>query len=185
MQMAVDVTELALTNHGSIETAIVVVTGDLDILPAVKKAVNNSWKIEIYTWKGSSSTNLVQYAAEHRERVTVQYLEQYIGKFTFTNMKFHMSPNMQLNSNQYGVVFEIAQGTFKYSHVPDEEWITRVERASMWPFQYYWILDDTLLIVFDAEAGFECSQFIDSIFVDDGCIIQGIRSAKILNKKEH
>lgn len=88
-------------------------------------------------------------SAERPERVLLYYLEQYISDFTFTNI---MLPTMHvhLKSNQYGIVFKIAPRTFRVNHVPDENWIIDLEKAAMRPFHYYWILDDQLLIVFDA-----------------------------------
>ena len=102
----------------------------------------------------------------------VKHLDSYLGKATFTSMKFPIASNKQLKSRvkENGVVLTVVPNAFG-NRIPDEAWCNELESIAQWPFQYYWFernrkATDYLVLVFlnDGEGRkFDIASFLERI----------------------
>ena len=171
--LATDVTETAILTPLHERTTIVVVSGDSDMIPALDKILKQErWKIEIYMWRHAIAKGLTRYAADNSERVEIKHLDAYLGKATYTSMKFPIASNPQLKRKvkESGVVLTMVPDAFG-NRIPDEAWCEELESIAQWPFQYYWFerdgkATDHLVLVFinDREGEkFNIASFLETI----------------------
>ncbi len=172
-KLVAEVTSTAIKTPIHERTTIVVVTGDADVIPALKEILKEErWKIEVYMWKQALARALIKYANNNKERVEIKYLDSCLDKVAFTNIRFPISTNVGLKSmvKESGIVFSMTPKAFG-NRVPDKAWCKQLESIAQWPFQYYWfqtkgMLTDNLVIVFrqDKKAGkFDCTKFLAAI----------------------
>ena len=164
-------------------TTMVFVTGDAHVVPALKKAVNERWEIEIYMWKDSISRDIHLFAAEYPNQVKICPLDEHLDFVCF----FHYELNIQLNEEvrtninikkwlhrrrpmYCGAVLSIEPQAFP-NHNLSTTWIRDLEMITKWPFQYYWFIDaenkktNNLVLTFktDSLAGpFNLPDFLSS-----------------------
>ena len=172
-KLVAEVTSTAIKTPPDERTTIVVVTGDADVIPALKEVLKEErWKVEVYMWRQALARDLIKYANSNKERVEIKYLDSCLDKVAFTNIRFPISTNKGLKSKvkESGIVFSMVSRAFG-NRVPDKAWCKQLESIAQWPFQYYWFqingeLTNNLVIVFsdDKEAGkFDCATFLDTI----------------------
>ncbi len=139
-----EMVSFAVNNKEDTRTVMVVVTGDLDVLPALLKILKESRLfIELWSWKCSLSYELATFASQE-VRIKLQYLDSYTEKFIYTSLKFDISTSgMDGRARTHGVVLSF------YSNWLDN-WKSDLEEISLWPFQYYLFPDDPnqVLILF-------------------------------------
>lgn len=127
-------------------TVMVVLTGDLDVLPALEEVLETPYlKMELWSWLGSLSSKLKSFIAQ-QERIKVRHLDEYIENFIFTSWKFDVTKSaMDSKARKFGVVVTFSDDI---SHMP--YWKAEVDRLSKWPFQYYFFPDNKrrVLILF-------------------------------------
>ena len=171
-KMVTDVVSLACSTPIHERTTMIPVTGDANIIPAIEEVVKQErWKVEVYMWAGSISNHLKRFANQHKDRVSVSDLDQYLEKVTFTNMKFNISnPKVRSMVCAYGIVLTMKKEAFSKNRVPTNEWIDCLDSLAQWPSQYYWFDHKTrpnneLIVVFRPIGGkrFDVKHFLDLI----------------------
>ena len=188
--LVADVTATAIRTPPHQRTAIVLVTGDANVIPALEKVLEEDhWQIEVYMWDHAISKKLKRFAEEHRKKVEVTPLDKYLDKLAFTNMKVDISNRRLLQHvKAYGIVLTMKPKVFK-NRIPSKKWINEVESIAQWPVQYYWFESrkrgstDDLVIVFkrDPRAGeFDVTNFLSNILLSDDSSDQEYRLRFVL-----
>lgn len=177
-KLVAEVTSTAIKTPNHERTTIVVVTGDADVIPALKEVLKEDrWKVEVYMWEQAVARQLKKFANENDKRVEIKYLDKCLDEVSFTNIRFPISTNKKLKAKvkESGIVFSMAHRAFGDHRVPHESWCQQLESIAQWPFQCYWYqangkLTDDLVIVFsdDKKAGkFDCTTFLADIKTAD------------------
>ena len=121
----------------SASVIMIVLTGDLDMLPAIKSSLKRTLAcIEIWSWQKSLSSSILKFS-QVNERVSVHYLDLHIEKFTYVNFDFNLDANADLIEK---VKFRGIVLTFD----PETEWrsqeslrLSDLQDLSKWPFKIY------------------------------------------------
>ena len=155
--LVADITEIAIETPMYERTTLILISGDADVIPGLEKALKQErWTVEVYMWKQAIAGSLRRFAADHKDRVKIKELDNYIDKVTFTSMKFNISiPEDKFllqKVKESGVVFTMKKEAFK-KRIPTKSWCNQLESITQWPFQYYWFelfgqKTDYLVIVF-------------------------------------
>lgn len=188
--LVADVTATAIRTPPYQRTAIVLVTGDANVIPALEKVLEEDyWQIEVYMWDHAISKKLKRFAEEHRKKVEVIPLDKYLDKLAFTNMKVDISNRRLLQYvKAYGIVLTMKPKMFK-NRIPSKKWINQVESIAQWPVQYYWFESrkrgstNDLVIVFkrDPRAGeFDVTNCLLNILLSDDSSDQEYRLRFVL-----
>lgn len=90
-QLSSDMVKTALNNKSSpFNTLIAVGTGDLDLLPPTDIIINETnFHIEVWSWKQSLSSTILQYSRDHNKQMTVNYLDSHRTAITFKELVKH------------------------------------------------------------------------------------------------
>lgn len=161
-------------------TTMAFVTGDANVVPALKKVVDCAWQVEIYMWSDAISSDIHSFAADHEDQVKIRALDDQLNficfhcydlnvhlKETGSNIKTWMRRRQPMCC---GAVFSMEPGAFP-NHTPSMEWIEELETITKWPFQFHWFLDandaktENLVVTFkmDANAGmFDLANFLQN-----------------------
>ena len=161
-------------------TTMVFVTGDAHVVPALKKAVEKMWEIEIYMWGKSISRDIHLFAAEYPNQVKICPLDEHLDTVCFFRYELDIQlKEMGTNIKEWlrrrqpmycGAVLLIEPQAFPSHNLPST-WISKLELITKWPFQYYWFIDaentktNNLVLTFrtDSAAGpFNLADFLDS-----------------------
>lgn len=170
-KLVAEVTRTAITTPDHERTTIVLVTGDADVIPALDEVIKEDrWKIEVYMWRRAIAKDINKYAAAHKDRVEIKHLDEYLGKVTFTNMRYAFNRVLKHKVKECGVVFSMIDKAFS-NRIPDRAWCNKLESIAQWPFQYYWFelyktKTNKLILVFadDKEAGkFDITAFLTAV----------------------
>lgn len=172
-KLVAEVTRIAIKTPEHERSTIVIVTGDADVIPGLDEVIREDrWKIEIYMWKQSIAKDLYRFASDHKDRITIKKLDDYLSEVTFTSMKFDILRAKSLKSKvkESGVVFTMVRKAFG-NRVPTEAWCDQLEKITQWPFQYYWFersgsKTNHLVVLFqeDKDAGrFDIAEFMDLV----------------------
>ena len=160
-ELVADITEIAIKTPEHERTTIILISGDADVIPGLEKILKeNRWSVEIYMWRQAIAGSLRRFTAEHKERVKIKELDNYIDKITFTSMKFNISKKDKFllqKVKEGGIVFTMENKAFK-NRIPSYSWCNQLESLTQWPFQYYWFelrgqKTDHLVIVFRENEG--------------------------------
>ena len=169
-QLVADITERAIITPEFERTTIIVISGDADVLPAVKKVLKyKRWNVEVYMWQHAMSSELKKLPSSN-DRVKVLFLDDHLSKVTFTNMKFDVKnlESLLVHVRSSGLVLTIAKGSFR-NRVPTTQWCLQLESITQLPFQYYWFeekeeLTNDLVVVFkeeNAASSFELAHILE------------------------
>ena len=135
--ICVDITAVALTqkqNHSACPT-IVLVSGDRDILPALQKALEAGWGVEIYMWEHNTAKCLKE-LAEYNEKCSYIPLDEH-----FENIIYRHYFTLKEDEDS-SVVLTLAHGKFgkdERVYQTHECWWKELEEISRWPVQYNWL----------------------------------------------
>ncbi len=180
--LVADITEIAIETPLYERTTTILITGDADVIPGLEKVLKQErWTVEVYMWKQAIAGTLRRFAADHKERVKIKELDNYMDKVTFTSMKFNISiPEDKFllqKVKESGVVFTMKQEAFK-KRIPTKAWCNQLESITQWPFQYYWFelrgqKTDHLVIIFqhNEKEKPDITEFLEIIrdSDDDSC----------------
>ena len=97
-QLVADVTELVCNENNGKHT-IAIISGDEDVLPAVEKALEYDWKVEVYFWKNAMSG-----AIKKKAQVLVVNLDDHYDYICFTNRKCNPLPKYMDVIKKNGIV---------------------------------------------------------------------------------
>ncbi len=182
-RLVAEVTGLAIRTPIEERTTIVLVSGDADMIPAIEEVLKEShWQVEVCMWKHVMSRDLHRFERDNHDRVKVNHLDDFLGKVSFTTMKFKISHKILHLVNKGGIVFSIEDRAFDKGgnfckHIPTQSWLNQLESIAQWPFQYYWFDSQkygrthNLVVVFrrDSKVGeFDVEKFIADIKLDEG-----------------
>ena len=107
---------------------IAVISGDADVIPAIKE--DEGWSFEIWMWETAISTGLKDLADKKPELLKIYILDSHLQSISFTNFTIDAS---QISSklNSQSVVIE----NYRYDFVPNEDWQKGLTAKLGWPFQ--------------------------------------------------
>lgn len=108
-QLVADITERAIITPIGERTTIVVISGDADVLPAVRKVLKyEGWNVEVYMWQHAMSAELKKFP-QSNDRVKSFFLDDHLSKITFTNMKFDVKhlESLLVHVKTSGLVFSM------------------------------------------------------------------------------
>ena len=177
-QIVSDIT--ALISGCIVRGKIVIMSGDADMIPAIKRSLQNQWSIEIWTWENSVSNSLSKLARKNPKLMSINILDSRLEEVTFTDFKFR---GENIPNTRTVIIKDIG-------FIPNETWQKKLGEELGWPFQICMIgpekfqdhaaFKDVILIFANARAkdgkDFEKSYF-DKIFENLGQKYPG----KILN----
>lgn len=180
-KLVADATATAIVTPLPQRTTMVFVTGDANVLPALKKIVRQEgWTIEIYMWSQSISNSLLEFAEEESQsdRVKIMPLDSYLDTISFSKNELDVvlgkgKKNLQQWRHRqlakpHGIVFTMKPGAFSHGNV-SKEWIENLEVITKWPLQYYWFIEgkektNDLVVIFKrdvlAGADFDLDHFM-------------------------
>ena len=164
-QMVADITAL-VSDRSVAKGKVVMVSGDADMIPAVKECLKMKWSIEIWMWESGISSSLIKMAEQNPNLMNISKLDSKLEAVTFTNFKFGEKEIPKSHS----VIIK----NFDFS--PDEEWQKNLSEKLGWPFQFCLIgpegldnpvdYEDIILIFANVKSvdGKEFGNIFDEIF---------------------
>lgn len=85
---AVDDLNKCKTDNGNENGTIILFTGDKDVLPVIQKAIENSWRTEIWSYKISLANDIDRIGRCNPERVRVVLMDDMFDKYTFRQTRW-------------------------------------------------------------------------------------------------
>lgn len=105
---------------------VVMNSGDLDVLPAIRKVLENTeCLLELWSWKASLSKDLLKFQAEHSRRLNIDYFDE--KGITYKELVYKYK---QLRAVRYRYLLTLTKPTTL------QEVNTCVEELTRWPAQY-------------------------------------------------
>jgi len=104
----------------------VMVSGDADMIPAVKESLKMRWSIEIWMWESGISNSLKKMAEENPQLMNISILDSKLEAVTFTNFTFG---EKEIPKSHSAIIKKI-------DFSPDEEWQKDLSEKLGWPFQF-------------------------------------------------
>lgn len=175
-KLVADATATAITVPMDQRTTIAFVTGDANVVPALKKIVKQEgWTIEIYMLDQAISKSLLDFANDpaHTSRVNIIRLDDHLDEISFSQNELDVALKVgpgkknfrqwkhRLLAKPYSVVFTMPPGAFP-NKVVSREWVENLEKVTRWPLQHYWFMienkkTDDLIVIFqrDKKAGID------------------------------
>ena len=137
--MVADITEL-VSDRSVAKGKIVLVSGDADVIPAIKKGLRTNWSFEIWMWASGISKALRTLKDENPELLSIYELDSRLKDISFTNFKFNATQVSSRLNNRSAVIknFKVTEG-----------WEKKLTEKLGWPFQFCWIGPETLTDVKD------------------------------------
>lgn len=137
--MVADITEL-VSDRSVAKGKIVLVTGDADVIPAIRKGLRTNWSFDIWMWASGISKALRTLKKENPELLSIHELDSRLKDICFTNFKFNVTQVSSQLSNRSAVIknFKVTEG-----------WEKKLTEKLRWPFQFCWIGPETLTDVKD------------------------------------
>jgi hypothetical protein len=120
-------------------STVVLVSGDRDILPALKKALDNGWKVEIYMWEHNTAA-LLKEISESSGNVNCIYkpLDAHFVDIISRNY-YYTALDLDEESS---VVLTVTNSKFKENeriYISHQSWWEKLEKIGKWPVQYKWL----------------------------------------------
>ena len=101
-------------------TTIVIISGDADAMPATHKVLKyRGWNVEVCMWEDAMSNELKK-LPQTEPTVMVNYLDQFLERIIFTNMKFNPR-RLRSCEKATAVVFQMRPSAFR-NRVPSKVW---------------------------------------------------------------
>lgn len=137
-QLVVDVTKMVCSTStvAPPTNTVVFISGDLDILPAIKVAKEKNWNVEVYMWKHAIASKLKCEAG-----ISVYYLDDNKDAILFNSMKFPIAKDPELleKVRTNGIVCKMQPHAFGKTHTPSEKWCNEVKTQLGADFRYFWM----------------------------------------------
>ncbi|CAI8010428.1 AP-2 complex subunit beta [Geodia barretti] len=151
-ELVADVTEVVCKTPVRLRGTIIIISGDRDMRPAVEKALENGFEVEMYIWKNSTSfrDSLDEYRKKYPGRVSYQYLDDIEEQATYLNTE--LSENAQVDIYNCSAVISIGEGKTPEGIVGSKDDWNELETKTKWPVEYRLLKDGGknrhLLLVF-------------------------------------
>ena len=133
-----DITKTACSNQSG---TIAIVSGDADFEPSINFALEQDWKVEVYSWEHATSKDL-----SSRTDVKLVYLNEDLERIAFVERLFKFRADGRLHPNTRRVLLKMKSDALPEN--PSDAWCKEIEKVTRWPFQYYWLGIDDLVLVF-------------------------------------
>lgn len=124
-QMVADITAL-VADRSVTKGKIVIVSGDADMIPAIKESLKMKWSTEIWMWQSCISNALKKLADENPGLVSINTLDSSLEDVTFTNFKFG---ERDIPKSRSAIITNI-------DFEPDEKWQNSLCEKLGWPFKF-------------------------------------------------
>ncbi|XP_068754085.1 uncharacterized protein [Montipora capricornis] len=160
---------------------IAVISGDADVIPAIKEG--EGWSFEIWMWDSAISTGLKDLADKKPELLTISTLDSHLESISFTNFKFVPSHISSKLSSRAAVIEN-------YDFETNEDWEKGLIEKVRWPFQSCTIGPKTqesaedfkdLLLVFASNVKSIDGEDFSNHFVEIFEILQKEYPRKVVN----
>jgi uncharacterized LabA/DUF88 family protein len=151
-ELVADVTEVVCKTPVHLRGTIIIISGDRDMRPAVEKALENGFEVEMYIWKNATSfrDSLNMYSKKYPGCVSYQFLDNIEAQATYLNKE--SSESQQDNIHNCSAVISIGQGKTPEEIVGSKEHWNDLEKLTKWPVEYRLLKDGDknrhLLLVF-------------------------------------
>ena len=138
-QMVAHITAL-VTDVSVAKGKIVLVSGDADVIPAIREGLKRNWSFEIWMWASGISKALRTLTDENPELLSIHELDSHLKDISFTNFKFSEKQVSSKLNHRSAVIknFTVTEG-----------WEKELTEELGWPFQFCWIGPETLTDVKD------------------------------------
>ena len=128
------------------QNVIVLVAGDSDFIPAIRKVIaqNGWWRIEVWGLAQSMSNAIKQLSKEYPSIVQINYMdkEEIKKQFTFTHykldLKWNVDAEIQALLYNYGIVFE---DVFIWLGGVVKTEFQQTIKGLQWPYKFCWMDD--------------------------------------------
>ena len=130
--ISVDIMDtLTLKQNSFVSPTIVLVSGDRDMLPALKKVLEAGWKVEIYMWERNTATDLKELANNNKDTCLFVPLNEHFEDILYRNY-------FTLTDDDSSVVLTVKHKIEKEERIyqTHQSWWKEVEQLSKWPVQY-------------------------------------------------
>ena len=131
-QMVADMTAL-VSDRSVAKGKILIVSGDADVIPAIREGLRKKWSFEIWMWESGISNALKHLAEENPDLLTISPLDPRLGDISFTNFKISEEQRINPRLDSRSAVIK----NFKFS--PNEAWQKNLSEKLSWPFQFCWV----------------------------------------------
>ena len=151
-ELVADVTEVVCKTPVHERGTIIIISGDRDMRPAVEKALENGFEVQMYIWKNATSLkgSLDEYKKEYSGCVSYTFLDDIEEQATFLNTE--LSENPQDDIYDCSAVISIKQGKTPKEIVDSKKDWNDLEKLTKWPVEYRLLKDGDknrhLLLVF-------------------------------------
>ena len=170
------------TNNTSLEirSTIVIVSGDLRILPSIESALQeDGWRVEIYCWKHQA----LSIALKVVDNLLVSTLDEYFARITF--IQWNQKSKQSISHNGKQVIIHMRPDPYR----DHNKWCIELEKAIRWPFQYCYQLgetaetDDLVLLFYNSNNGesFDVDNFLQNINQNPS---EGMTCAELYDKDD-
>ena len=130
-KMVTDITAL-VSDGGVADGKIIIVSGDADVIPAIKEGLAKKWSFEIWMWESGISKALKDLAEENPELLTIFPLDSHLQDISFTNFKFDEKQITSRMNSRSAVIKD-------FEFTPNEAWQKNLSETLGWPFQFCFI----------------------------------------------
>ena len=133
-QMVAHITAL-VTDRSVAKGKIVLVSGDADVIPAIREGLDRNWSFEIWMWASGISKGLRTLKDENQELLSIYELDCHLEDISFTNFKFNVKQVSSKLNHRSAVIknFPVTGG-----------WEKKLTEELGWPFKFCWIGPETL-----------------------------------------
>lgn len=128
--MVADITAL-VSDRSVANGKVVIVSGDADMIPAIKESLKKKWSIEIWMWESGISNSLRKLSEDNPELLQISKLDSMLEAVTFTNFKIRVGEK-EIPKSRSVIIKNI-------DFSPDEQWQKNLSEKLGWPFQFCWI----------------------------------------------
>ncbi|KAL9956978.1 hypothetical protein ACROYT_G038549 [Oculina patagonica] len=130
-QMVADITAL-VSDRSVVKGKVVMVSGDADMIPAIKESLKSKWSIEIWMWESGISNSLRKLSKDNPECLKISELDSMLEVVTFTNFKNRVGEKEIPDWKSRSVIIK------NVDFSPDEQWQKNLSEKLGWPFTFRW-----------------------------------------------
>ena len=135
-QMVADITAL-VSDRTVAKGKIAIVSGDADIIPAIKEGLSKNWCFEIWMWEGGISNALKSLAEDYPESLNISALDSRLEDISFTNFAFSGNQITSSVNSRSAVIKNV-------NFNPNMAWQENLSKRLGWPFQFCWVGPESL-----------------------------------------
>ena len=131
-----DITAL-VSDRSVAKGTIILVSGDADLIPAIKEGLSKKWSFEIWMWDSGISNALKKLKEDHPELMLISSLDPHLEDISFTNFEFSEKQLSSEQNNRSAVILNFLE---------TDAWQRDLTAKLRWPFQFCCIGTDVVLV---------------------------------------